>query len=418
MHDLQERLRDALAASVDGAEPSFDLMTAVRRRHRQRLRRLAVAGPLAVVIVIAATVLLAARHAQPGHHVPGPATTTPGKQHLSKPVFPGGGRLLLADGGVLSWLYPDGRTIRIPGHFDAARASRGQLLAWRYSDFGAAYYTMSLDGSRQRLVLPAGHDKKLSVINALMSPDGTTLAYIRQDLVSPALVTDTLWVLSLTTGKRADLGAISPSAFTWMGSTTILTAAADDRSLQLVSAATGRRTTYLTVSDPVLVHTYQGARSGAGPPAYIGSDGITGGGTSARVAVWLAASRHGGTFRPAEVVVADRTPLVTYAPPTPEALGFSWGPDGLAVLQTGAGDNPGSWNTYVATLQKPRLSRPWPFGMDGATFSPAGNVIALQDGGGVTFVPTPRPGCERTAACLSFQPLSALQRGALQAWIR
>jgi hypothetical protein len=417
MHDLQDRLRDAIAASVDGAEPSFDLMTAVRRRHRQRLGRLAVAGPLAVVIVIVATVLLAARHPQPGHHVPGAATNTPGKHHLGAPVFPGGGRLLLANGGVLSWLYPDGRTVRIPGQFDAARVSAGQLLAWRYSNFGAAYYTMNLDGSRQRLVLPAGHDKKLSVINALLSPDRTTLAYIRQDLVSPAIVTDTLWVLNLATGKRADLGVISGSAFTWTGSTTILTGASDDRSLQLVSVATGRMTTYLTVRDPVLVHAYERARPGAGLPAYIGSDGVTGSGASSRIAVWLAASRHGGTFRPAEVVLADRTPLVTYAPPTPDALGFSWGPDSLVLLQTGAGDNPGSWNTYVATLPSPRPSRPWPFGMDGATFNPAGNVIALQDDGTLTFVPTPRPGCERTAECLSFQPLSALQNGTLQAWI-
>jgi hypothetical protein len=417
VHELQDRLRDAIAASVDGAEPSFDLMTAVRRRHRQRLRRLAVAGPLAVVIVVLATVLLAARHPQPVHHVPGAATNTLGKHHLGTPVFPGGGRLLLADGGVLSWLYPDGRTVRIPGQFDAARVSAGQLLAWRYSDFGAAYYTMNLDGSGQRLVLPAGHDKMLSVINALLSPDRTTLAYIRQDLVSPAVVTDTLWVLNLVTGKRADLGAISGSAFTWAGSTTILAGAADDRSLQLVSAATGRRTTYLTVSDPVLVHAYERARPGAGPPAYIGSDGVTGSGASSRIAVWLAASRNGGTFRPAEVVLADRTPLVTYAPPTPEALAFSWGPDGLVLLQTGAGDNPGSWNTYVGTLQNPRLSRPWPFGMDGATFNPAGNVIALQDSGSVTFVPTPRPGCERSGACISFQPPYPLQNGTLQAWI-
>jgi len=117
------------------------------------------------------------------------------------------------------------------------------------------------------------------------------------------------------------------------------------------------------------------------------------------------------------VVLADRTPLVTYAPPTPDALGFSWGPDGLVLLQTGAGDNPGSWNTYVAMLQSPRLSRPWPVGMDGATFSPAGNVIALQDSGAVTFVPTPRPGCERSAECLSFQPPYPVQSGTLQAWI-
>lgn len=415
MNDLQDRLRDAIAASVDGAEPSFDLMTAVRRRHRQRLRRLAAAGA-AAVMVVTATGLLAARQAHPGHQVPGAATTKPGEPNRPAPAFPGGGRLLLAGGGVLRWLYPDDRTIRIPGRFDGARVSAGQLLAWKYSRFGPAYYTMNLNGSRQRLVLHAGHDKKLSVIGALLSPNGSTLAYIRQDLVSPAIVTDTLWVLNLATGQRADLGTMFDSAFTWRDNATILTAAPDSKSLQLVSAATGRRTTYLTVTNSVLVHAYERARPGAGPPAYIGSDGITGAGASARIAVWLAANRGTGTFRPAEVVLAGSTPLVAYAPQTPQALSLTWGPDGLALLRTGAGDNPGSWKTYAATLQNPRLSRPLHYGMDGATFNPAGNVIALQDSGLVTFVPTPRPACERTAKCLSFQTVN-LEEGTVQAWI-
>ena len=417
MSDLQERLRDAIAASVDGAEPSFDLMTAVRRRHRQWLRRLAAAGAAAAMVVTATTTVLAARHAHLGHQVPGTATTKPGKQNLPAPAFPGGGRLLLASGGVMRWLYADGRTNWIPGRFDGARVSAGQLLAWKYSPFGAAYYTMNLNGSRQRLILPAGHDKKLSAIGALLSPDGSTLAYIRQDLISPAIVTDTLWVLKLSTGQRADLGTIFDSAFTWRDNATILTAAPDGKSLQLVSAATGRRTTYLTVTDPVLVHAYERARPGAGPPAYIGSDGIAGVGASVRIAVWLAGSRNMGTFRPAEVVLAGSTPLVAYAPQTPQALSLTWGPDGLVLLRTGAGDNPGSWSTYAATLQSPRPSKPQPYGMDGATFNPAGNVIALQDSGLVTFVPTPRPACERTAKCLSFQSAYLLQDGTVQAWI-
>ena len=78
MHDLQERLRDAIAASVDGAEPSFDLMTAVRRRHRQRLRRLAAAGAAAVMVVTATTALLAARQAHGRvEGLLGPATSHP-----------------------------------------------------------------------------------------------------------------------------------------------------------------------------------------------------------------------------------------------------------------------------------------------------------------------------------------------------
>jgi hypothetical protein len=416
MTDLQQRLRDAIAASVDGAAPSFDVMTAVRRRHRQRLLRLAVAGPAAVLVVTATTVFLAARHELPGHHVPVAATTRPGMHDRSAPVFPGGGRLLLDNGGSLSWLYPDGETIQIPGQFDGARVSSGRLLAWKYSSLGTAYYTMNLDGSRQRLVLPPGHDKKLSVIDALPSPDGSTLAYVRQDLVSPAVVTDTLWTLNLATGQRADLGAIS-NLVAWTDSTTILAAAVDLKSLQLIGAATGRRTSYLTVTDPVLVQAYERARPGAGPPAYIGSDGIAGRGSSAHIAVWLAARRGIGVFRPAEVVLAGGAPLVTYAPRTPQALSLTWGPYGLVLIQTGAGDDPGSWTTYAATLQSPRLSTPWPFGMNGATFNPAGNVIALQDSETVTFVSTPRPACQRTMRCLSLRPPYRLINGTVQAWI-
>jgi hypothetical protein len=417
MTDLHEQLRDAIAASVDGAAPSFDVMTAVRRRHRQRMRRLTLAAPAAVMAVAAATLVVAmsARHGPPGHHAPAAVASTGGHDRNTR-VFPGGGRLLLANDRSLSWLYPDGMSARIPGQFDGAQVSSGHLLAWRYTNSGTAYYTMNLDGSRQRLLLPAGHSKKLTVLAALLSPDGSTLAYIQQDLASPAIVTDTLWVLNPATGHRADLGAIS-SLIAWTGSTTILAAAPDLTSLQLISAATGHRTTYLTVTDPALVHAYEHARPGAGPPAYIGSDGITGHGAARDIAVWLAARRHGGTFRPAGVILAGGTPLVTYAPATPEQLSLTWGPHGLVLIRTGAGDNPASSKTYVATPPSPRVSTPWPFGMDGATFSPAGNVIALQDNQTVTFVSTPRPACQHTVRCLNLQPPYPLLNGTVEAWI-
>jgi hypothetical protein len=420
MNDIQERLRDAITAAVNGAEPSFDVMTAVRRRHRRRLRRLAAVGAAAVAVVATTAAFLAARHALPGHQAPGAATTRSGKPdlHPRAPLFPGGGRLLLADAGALRWLYPTGRTIRIPGRFDGARVSAGELLAWRYSQFGPSYYTMSLNGSRQRLVLPAGHDKKLGVIDAQLSPDASKLAYIQQDMVSQAKVTDTAWVLDLATGKRTDLGAMFDSAFAWLDDATILTTAPDGKSLVLISAATGRSSRYLAVSDPALVGAYEHARPGAGPPAFIGSDGVRGSGASALVAVSLAAkNRFGGVARPAEVVLHGGTPVVSYAPKTPEALGLSWGPRDLVLLRTGAGDGPGSWKAYAATLQSGRPSRSFPYGMDGAAFNPAGNVMALQDSATVTFVATPRPACEHATRCLAFQPTALLQSGTVQAWL-
>ncbi len=188
-----------------------------------------------------------------------------------------------------------------------------------------------------------------------------------------------------------------------------------------------RRSSYLAVTDPALIRAYEQARPGAGPPAWIGSDGIAGSGPSSRLAVWLAGIRKadGGTFpqegtftQPAEVILAGTAPLVTYAPETPQGLSLTWGPDGLVLLRTGAGDKPGSWNAYVGTLQSSRLSQPIAYGMDGATFSPAGTVIALQDSGGVTFWPTPRPACERTARCLPFRPAGLFQPGIVQAWVQ
>lgn len=419
MSDLQEQIRDAISASVEGREPAFDVMRAVRRRHRRRLRRLAAAGTAAAVMVVAATAIFLAQHERLGNQPPTAKPTEQGKPGPS--LFPGGGRLLLGGSGTLRWLYPDGRTVWIPGSFDGADVADGELLAWKESQFGDSYYTMQLNGSDQRLLLPVGHNTRLTVINALLSPDRSELAYIRQDAASQTVVTDTLWVLNLATGHRADLGPISGSAFSWWDSATILTAAPDNKSLLLVRAASGSRSTYLTVTDPVLIHAYEHARPGAGPPAYIASDGITGPGASARVAVWLAAAnRHPGMdfTQPAEVVMTATRPLITYAPMTIQQLSLTWGPRGLVLLQTGAGDDPGSWNAYVATLQSDRLSRPFPFGMDGATFNPAGNVIALQDDGVVTFVPTPRPECDHTPRCLTFQvPIFQLQGETVEAWM-
>jgi hypothetical protein len=419
MNDLEQRLRDAITASVEGAEPSFAVIEAVRRRHHRRLIRVAAAGGAAVAAIIATALFLGALHGRPAHPPPAAKTTNPNPVKQSAPLFPGGGRLLLADGQGLKWLYPDGRTVRIARGFGYARASAGELLAWKYTSHGPSYYTMKPDGSQQRLVLPAERGKQFDDIGAQLSPDGSRLAYIRQQVLSQ-VVTDTLWVLDLATGQRADLGPVLDSSpLAWRDDTTILVTSVDARALLLVNAVTGNRSTYLAVTDPVLVSAYEHARPGAGPPAYIHSDGWSGSGTSSPLAVWLAAAARTTPrefTRPAEIVLAGTKPLATYAPATPDVLSLIWGPNGLVLLQTGAGDNPGSYNTYAATLQSDRLSRAMPYGMDGVTFNPAGNVIALQDSGLVTFVPTPRPACARTARCLAFQLTNLLQPGTVQAW--
>src|SRR5262249_27806532 len=112
MSDLEERLRDAIDASLADAEPKFDVMAAVRLRHRWRLLLQATAASAVIVAAaVAAAVLLAAPRIGPGGSAPTPAASNTAKQ--AGPVFPGGGRLLFADRHGLKWLYPDGKTVRI-----------------------------------------------------------------------------------------------------------------------------------------------------------------------------------------------------------------------------------------------------------------------------------------------------------------
>jgi hypothetical protein len=427
MSDLSERLRNAIEASVDGALPASDLLDSVHRRHRQRRLRVIVASAAAAVALLAVVLSLAALHARHEHSAPATKTTKLSRP-AAPPIFPGGGRLLLADGGALRWLYPDGRVQWIGGHFSGASESAGRLLAWRFTPQGADYYTMGLDGSSQRLVLPIPSDKKLSVIQARLSPDASTVAYVRQDIISQTRVTNTLWVLDLATGQRRNLGPMSDAAFAWRDNSTVLVDATDGRSLVLVNVRTGGRTTCLTIRAPFLIRAYEKMRPGAGPPAYIGSDGLLGTGRSSLMAVWLTAAGRGagsGVFpqaaamlrAPAEVVLAGSRPVATFAPRTPQALTLSWGPAGLVLLQTGAGDRPGSWNTYAGSLQGGTVSRPIPYGMDGAIFNPAGNVMAMQDSGMETFVATPAPACRQTTRCLTFQRTTLLRPGAIQLWM-
>jgi hypothetical protein len=425
MNGLEERLREAIDSSVADAQPKFDVMAAVRRRHRRRLIRASAASVAAVTAVAVAAVFLGVPHAGSGRFTHAGAA----------PVFPGGGRLLLADRDGLKWLYPNGRTVRIVPGFDGATISGDELLARRK---GAGYYTMKLDGSQQRQVLPAERGNLFADDNAVLSPDGSRLAYIRE--YAPHgnhTASYTLWVLDLATGHRVSLGPVGlsePSPFAWRDDTTIVATSADYKSVLLANAVTQRRSTYLTVTDPTLVHRYEQARPGAGPPAYIVSDGWSG--TASYLAVQLAAASQGCgpklppslpcPTKPAELALAGRTPVASYAPAAPrppgwrqapEELRFTWGPGDLFLLQATVGEGM-QFNTYAGTFQS-GLSNPVRSDAPAsAAFNPAGNVIALQQNGQVTFVSTPHAACERTQRCLAFHEKHLAVDGNLQAWAK
>lgn len=86
MSDLQERLRDAITASVADAEPSFDVLAGVRRRHRRQLRRRAAVTGVAVLIAAASAAFVAVRQAQPGGHLP---AARPAKHQAARLAVPG-----------------------------------------------------------------------------------------------------------------------------------------------------------------------------------------------------------------------------------------------------------------------------------------------------------------------------------------
>jgi hypothetical protein len=120
--------------------------------------------------------------------------------------------------------------------------------------------------------------------------------------------------------------------------------------------------------------------------------------------------------RPAEVILTGTGRPIAYAPKTPQQLEFRWGPRGLFEIETGAGDNPSSWNGYVGSVRAGQLARPIAYyGASGAV-NPAGTAIAMQDGRRVSIFPVRPPACEYTSGCLHFPPKYLVNAGQLIAW--
>jgi hypothetical protein len=67
MTDIESRLKEALKVSVADAAPGFDVMAAVRRRHRRQLIRAAIAGAVGIAALATATAFLGL----PGRSAPG-----------------------------------------------------------------------------------------------------------------------------------------------------------------------------------------------------------------------------------------------------------------------------------------------------------------------------------------------------------
>src|SRR6266702_3368202 len=433
-----------MSAMVADAEPPPAVMERVRRRHRRHNAWLASAGVVVVAAVVAVAPVVSALRTGEGRA---------GHGHASgRLLFPGGGRMLLIAHGDLRWLYPDGRTMQIASGFAGATPEGGKLLAWKHANPPGAsrflphgcydpdctrihdlsYYTMNLDGSDSRLVLPAESpvgNTAFQYENAKLSPDGSRLAYISQELRNGTknifLGASEFWSLDLATGQKTDLGpyyAYTP--YGWRDNTTILADSPDGTSIQLVSAQDGSRTTYLTVHDPRLISAYQRSRPGAGPPASITLDATSPGtGVSTLAASLDARTRPGGnTDRPAEILMENGRVLV-FAPGRSKwiTLTMKLSASGVFLLnsQSGKCDCPDIWNsmTYIGIAHSQQLT-PLPSILStwsASAVNPEGTVVALYDGGVINLVPVTPPACDQPGECLNFQLKQLLGRGALLA---
>jgi hypothetical protein len=415
MSDLEERLRHAMKASVAGAQPNFNVIEAVRRRHRRHQRRVIGATGASVIGAIVAVVTVVFVGLPQGARPHSSPAATPSKSSTTRQAaasFPGGGRLLLSDRHGLKWLYSDGRAVRIARGFFGGAAAGRRLVAWNTTGI----YAMNLDGSRRQLVVRFGHGKRTSAITGDLSlpggglsPDGSRLAYD---------VGAALWVVDLASGQRVDLGDVAFAG--WRDNTTVLAYSGRDM-LALVDAETSSRVVYLRpIADQLITRTYERARPGAGPPVRWSADGFSGSGPSPALAVAVGAAGPFMGKQTAEVVLLGGGRAVAYTPGTEkrQQLKFTWGPNGLFLLNTWGGEKMGiTWKTYVGTIRSRRLSQPILYGMGGATFSPGGNVIALQDNNQMTIMPTPQPACRETAQCLRFDPKYLVGEGKLLAWV-
>lgn len=432
MKRLEERLRaatQALAASVaDDSAPPLVLPSSKRShlsgRSWQRYRRaLAPVAAAASVLAIVAS-LLALGH---GSHRTTQRATSPSTAS---------GRILFADAWGLKWLYIAGKASRVAHGFIGANIVAGgtKLLAWRPTQNPQArppchecfadvdYYLMNLNGSGRRLILRAEATKgnvQVGHLDVKVSPDGAMLAYVRQGQSRSTgnNIFDQLWVTDLASGHKVNLGRApsSDNAFTWNNNATLLAETPSGTALQKVNVNTGRRTTYLTVTNPRLVHAYESARPGAGPPKGIDPIGWSTDSMKAALAVTL----WGDSQRfPAKAVIAlvGQSTIRSFAPDSKPLLTLTWGPAGRFLIESALATSAVPARLYIGMVGKSTLLPMRTYGVpDNLAFSPGAALIAegYQNGSWV-LVPTPASMCQ--VGCFKTRPTTRGEGGRLMAW--
>jgi hypothetical protein len=444
MNDLESRLRQAMDAAVANASPPAAIFERMRKRHRRRNAVTAVGAVLGVAILVVSVPLSGGLIRAKANNEQKAGRTTA--------LFPGGGRILYrasetVKGAALKWMYPDGRTTVVARNFEAAELGVGgtKIVAWRMAPaapkcqigvgFDGDVYLMNLDGSHRRLVLPAPPlTGRISEANlgAVLSPDGSQLAYERDRYVTRDgnILSSSLWVSDLSTGRQKDFGSVGGAELFWQGNSTVIAAAGP--ALDSINVVSGHKSVLMTTADPQVIRGYHAVLPKAGRPGDLESFGFgTGQDTTTFAVVILAKNPVTWTTGqppppPSMTVALIRHGHVAFIAAQLRPVNFvtlAWGPRGLFEAETAVpisdAPNPPGGTVYTGSGFASPLSEVR--SLDGALyeaeFNPEGNVIVAEMANdNWRFAAVPEPQCRLSSHCLRFKPLTISGPGTFQAW--
>jgi hypothetical protein len=444
MNDLESRLRRAMDAAVAGANPPAAIFERMLKRHRRR-NAITVAGSLMCAAILIIAVPLSAG-------LTGAKTTSGQENAGTAALFPGGGRILYRasktlTGADLKWLYPDGRTTLVARSIEGAQLAVGgtKIMAWRMAPaapncqicdaFDGDVYLMNLDGSHRQLVLPAppltGRISEAN-LDAVLSPDGSQVAYERDRYVTRdgEVLSASLWVSNLTTGRQRDFGSADGGYPFWQGNGTIITAAGP--ALDSIDVVTGHKSVLVSTTDPQVIRGYHATLPRAGRPGDLESFGFGTGTDSTTFAVVILPKKSitwttGQPPPPPTMTVALIRPGRVEFPAAQlrpaDFVTLNWGPHGLFAAETSGPESnrpiPSGGTVYAGSGFAPplRIIRPLDGAQNDAEFNPQGNVIAAEmTNGSLRFAAVPDPQCRPSGHCLRFKPLTIANLGTLLAW--
>jgi hypothetical protein len=244
------------------------------------------------------------------------------------------------------------------------------------------------------------------------------------------ILSSSLWVTNLATGRKKDLGSVGGGEPFWQGNLAVITAAGP--ALESVDVATGHKSVLMTTADPRVIRGYRATLPRAGRPGDLEPIGFGTGQDSSTIAAIVESkkpitSTTGQPPPPPSMTVALIRPgRVDFPAARLRPVNFvslNWGPRGLFAAET-IGPSvvtpiPPAGAVYTGSGFAPPLSevRSLNDAQDNTLFNPQGTVIGAEMAdGNWRFATVPDPQCQLSAHCFRFKPLTIAGPGTFLDW--